>query len=129
MSNVEIPDLAEESTKIMRVRPSVRQKLIQREKDRAEFFENYNNWKDETSILSSIQAKQNNEHFQNIIKMNRRAVPFIYEIIKKDVDWIVDALVYIYNEDILLREDGKRFIKFEKYCDEWCKKIEEKGDI
>lgn len=38
----------EESTEMMRLRPSVRQKLIQREQDRKKFYDYYNKWNSET---------------------------------------------------------------------------------
>ena len=118
----------EESTDMMRLRPSVRQKLLQREQDRKLFDEYYSQWKAETMVLSDPDAKFDNPHFRSIVKMGRRAVPFIYEIIRNRIDWISHALEFIYNEGVTTG-GTKKIISFEKYCALWCKKIEEKEDM
>lgn len=61
--------------------------------------------------------------------MGRRAVPFIYEIIKKDFDWIAEALEFIYGSSTSSDTDEKKIVSYERYCELWCKKIEEASDV
>ena len=93
----------------------------QQELDREEFERHYNAWRYETIIHSSTRKIFGNQHFHSIMKMGKRAVPFIYEIIKKQEDFVVHALPEIYQCNI--SEPGK-FIGITKICELWTQKLE-----
>lgn len=102
--------------------------IDRRSVDRAEFEYYYKKWYEETCVFSSLNSIFGNEYFQKIIKMGKRAVPFIYEKLKnRKIDFVAHAVPEIYQDQIV--EDPKKFIGLEKFCELCIKKIEKEGDI
>lgn len=117
-----------EATSMMKRKPEATQSIVinQRVIDRAEFDYYYDNWQQETSIHSNLSIVFSNDYFKRIVAMGKRAVPFIYEKIREDVNFVVNALPEIYSKNVT---DKKGYIDFDEYCALWCKKIEEEEDV
>ena len=109
---------------MMKRKPEATQSIVinQRVIDCAEFDYYYDNWQQETSIHSNLSIVFSNDYFKRIVAMGKRAVPFIYEKIREDVNFVVNALPEIYSKNVT---DKKGYIDFDEYCALWCKKIEE----
>lgn len=66
-----------------------------------EFEYHYNKWVFETGPLSNPYAIADNEHFRNIVKMGKTAVPFIVQKMKTDQSLIYLALEQIFHERLV----------------------------
>ena len=77
------------------------------------FNSNYESFKAENT-LSSVN-NVNNIYFKEIVKMGRRAVPFIYEELKKGPTDLVYALDAIFGNPI--KYDG--FVSLKQSCELW----------
>lgn len=85
--------------------------------DREMFNLFYERWKKDTEILSNINVKYSHPDYINITNMGERAVPFIYEILKKENDSIVFALGYIYRKNYPLKINKR--LKISDLCKLW----------
>lgn len=83
------------------------------------FYQNLRAWENETYLLS-VHAF-NSVYFQNIIKMGKDAVPFLYEEIKKSPTHLVHALDLIFPDVV----DYKGFVSLQQACDKWVSILEE----
>ena len=119
-------DSLKESREMMRLRPDVRAKMAQRLRDQEEFDRLYRKWKEETMILSNISQIYENDNYLAIIRMGRRAVPFIYEKAKMENVLLYDVLEKVYG--CRLERNAKK-VTAKQFLDSWLKKIEEEGDV
>lgn len=84
------------------------------------FHSNLDEWKAETMFLSSTSDIINNSHFQSIISMGKKAVPFIVEEINSDPSELVWALNIIYNKKISNRQN----LTITEACRLWVKMLQ-----
>lgn len=119
-------DVMNEASFALKNKTSKDYKISQREIDRAEFFHFYNEWRNQTYVLSDESLKEENSNYKALEQMGKRAVPFIYELAKKEDGILVRLLDKIYN--CRLDEPGK-YISINVIKNRWFKKIEEEGDI
>ena len=73
----------------------------------------YNNWKNETAILSCKQF--DNKWFNEIVEMGVDAVPFIKEKLEESDDWVVVALDRIFPNVM----EYKGYVPLEDVCKTW----------
>lgn len=66
--------------------------------DKEYFYQEYNAWYKETSILSN--GIYDNEHFDNIVKMREKAAPFLLEILNDGPNQVVYACDLIYPNEV-----------------------------
>ena len=65
------------------------------QEDRLEFYRHYQKWDDETFFKSSLNEIFSHPDYKAIVKMGKRAVPFIVEVLERQPDYIVQALADI----------------------------------
>lgn len=85
--------------------------------DRAEFAANYKKWDESTMLLPSLSKIVQSPYFNAIIKMGKRAVPYILECIEKHSDIIVLALEEILGYSVLPKE--RKIISIDEQCEIW----------
>ena len=106
--------------------------LSQRETDRILFYDHYNKWKKETSIFSNFYLTKSNEHYKAMMKMGRRAVPFLYEMLKNNEGrytfWMLEEIYGCqFGRGTNSISEAQKIAEETK--DSWLQKIEEEGDI
>ena len=114
---------------MMKYKPVNQPVVVQKsqyEQDQDEFERHYNAWRYETIIHSDTDKIFENQHFHSIMKMGKRAVPFIYEILKKQDDFVVCALAEIYQCNIV--KPGV-FLGIKRLCEMWKQKLEREGEV
>ena len=84
------------------------------------FQSNLNNWNRETAFLSVGNFK--NKYFDEIVKMQEEAVPFIYEELKKGPTLLVHALDRIYPNTV--KCDG--YVPLATICNVWLNILSKK---
>lgn len=99
-------------------------KVFPKDINRAEFQLHYDAWRRKTQFLSNHHKIIQNPDFFAIVDMGKRAVPFIYEIISKRVDWIALAV-----PDIVGHVIGNPSYSLKEICDEIKQYIEETGMV
>jgi hypothetical protein len=60
-----------------------------------QFYKEYDAWIDETSAMSSVNPRYENQHFINIVNMGENVIPFIIDLLKQRPDSIMNAIEYI----------------------------------
>ena len=93
--------------------------------DREMFNLFYERWTYDTLVLSDMNKKYTHPDYIRIINMGKRAVPFIYEILKNRDDGIVYALDYIYKNDKDIA-CGK-FVNGNTLCKLWKNELKKRG--
>ncbi len=111
----------EESTEMMRRR--LDKKTIQHEKDKEEFYKYYNAWWKIAQLYSNLRLSENNPNYLSIIKMGKRAVPFIYEQALTEGFLLIDALEKIYGESVIA--PGEEITDESVSYHRWMKKLQE----
>ena len=97
-------------------KPEVSEEEIDREE-----FELYRlNWISNTVLSSNPNIIFEDENYKNIINMGKRAVPFIYEILKQRASYTVHALQHIYGYSLR----GGKYTPLDTLCNLWVKEIE-----
>lgn len=89
--------------------------------DFSTFMTNYECWNAENAI--SPISNTDNCYFNEIVKMGMKAVPFIYEELKKGPTDLVYALDAIFNHPI--KYDG--FMPLKQSCDLWISILKKTG--
>lgn len=84
------------------------------------FQTNLKNWNRETAFL--YVGNFNNKYFDEIVKMQEDAVPFIYEELKKGPTLLVHALDKIYPE--VVKCDG--YVPLTTICNVWLSILSKK---
>lgn len=85
--------------------------------NRAEFYTYYKKWEESTILLESLHKIVESPYYNAIIKMGKRAIPYILECIKKNPDIIVLSLEEILGYSILPK--NQKIIDIEKQCEIW----------
>ena len=119
----------EEARDMMKYKPVKQTPIVHKNQynlDYEEFERHYNAWRYDTIIHSDPEIIFENQHFQSIIKMGKRAVPFIYKILSKQDDFVVCALAEIYCCN--LSKPGK-YLGIANLCKMWKQKLEREGEI
>ena len=85
--------------------------------NRAEFYTFYKKWEESTILLQSLHKIVESPYYNAIIKMGKRAIPYILECIEKNPDIIVLSLEEILGYSILPK--NQKIIDIEKQCEIW----------
>ena len=86
---------------------------MEKSKNREYFYQEYEAWRKETSLLSVGQYE--NEHFDNIVKMGEKAAPYLLEVLDKGPNHIVHACDLIYPGEV----EYKGYVPLEHGCNAW----------
>lgn len=86
----------------------------------SQFQANLDGWNRETAFLSL--GNFNNKYFDEIVKMQEDAVPFIYEELKKGPTLLVHALDKIYPDTV--KCDG--YVPLTTICNVWLNILSKK---
>ena len=82
---------------------------------REEFNNYYENWYNETLVLSTGITE--NKWFRKIVEMGINAVPYIKEIVLKEDTWLATALSEILPNVVTVNG----YVGISQYCDFWRK--------
>ena len=82
-------------------------------KNREYFYQEYEAWKNETQFLSV--GGFNNDHFDNIVKMGDKALPYIIELLEKGPNDIVHACDLIFPGEVTYTG----FVPLDYCCKVW----------
>lgn len=82
--------------------------------NREYFYAEYEAWKAETWLLS--HGMYDNEHFDNIVKMGEKAVPYLLELLNKGPNHIVHACDLIYPNEVTY----EGYIPLDFGCKTWA---------
>lgn len=85
--------------------------------DRAEFATYYKKWDESTILIQSLGKIIDSPYFKSIVKMGKRAVPYILECIRKQPDIIVLALEPILGYSVLPKD--RKIIPIDEQCEIW----------
>lgn len=100
-------------------------KELRKRDDRREFEEHYNQWRLETMLDADENKRYSNEHYVAIVRMSKRALPFIGEKLTEGEYGIVPACWDIELDDPV----RMRTYDIKKAADAWIIKLREKGYI
>ena len=92
--------IIDEANDIMRLCANQRVQQINRqlkEKERIEFYKNFFELEQRTSIYSNPHIVENDPGYKAIISMGHKAVPFIYELAVNEDILLIKILEEIYN--------------------------------
>lgn len=81
--------------------------------NREYFYTEYKAWQQETSLLSV--GMYENEHFDNIVKMGVKAVPYLIEVLEEGPNHIVHACDLIYPDEVTY----EGYIPLDFGCETW----------
>ena len=89
------------------------------DKNRAEFTTHYRRWRESTILLQSMKEILESPHYNAIIKMGERAVPFVLEHIQYHPDMLVLSLEEILGFSVL--PSDRKIIPIDEQCRIWIK--------
>ena len=101
------------------------EKWLQNGKDKKLFNDLLNSWEEETGVISSTTVIINNQYYQKIIQMGKKAIPFIIEELKENRNPdLMYALRVITGENPVPPESRG---KVKEMISKWLELAKEKG--